>query len=81
MCVYYMPYVCKYAIINCDSKIVYDTYRNNLQFSVECSMPTSDCREECIDHIQGVLHVPQKKRIYTTTYHKIINMPPSKINE
>lgn len=27
VCVCYMPYVCKYAIINCDSKIVYDSYR------------------------------------------------------
>lgn len=27
---------------------------------MECSMPISDRRQECIGHIQGVLHVPQK---------------------
>lgn len=50
----------------------YIWYRNITCNWVECSMPTSDRRQECIGYIQGVLHVKNSPRKNSNTH----NMSP-----
>jgi len=53
---------------------IYNTHRNDIICnSVECSMPTSDRRRECIGYIQGVLHVKKttEKRNGSIHSHKL----------